>query len=72
MTQDRIRLDRSESVDELLNQEEAAHFLRLSPRTLEDFRHRKTGPPFSRLGKRVIYHRDDLRQWVRQHLVETR
>lgn len=51
---------------EVLDTEEAASYLRLSVRTLEDMRHRKTGPPFARLGMtRIVYLIDDLREWVR-------
>ena len=51
---------------EILDTEEAATYLRLSVRTLEDMRHRKTGPPFARLGMtRIVYMIDDLREWVR-------
>lgn len=38
-----------------LTQNEAADYLRISPRTLERHRSTGTGPRFSRLGRRVVY-----------------
>lgn len=43
---------------------EAARFLGLSDRTLEKHRIYGTGPVFSKLGGRVVYKLDDLRDWV--------
>jgi Helix-turn-helix domain len=42
---------------------EAATFLRLDPRTLDNMRQRGTGPLYSKHGGRVVYHRDDLIVW---------
>ena len=59
-------------VDLFLDEEEAAHFLRLSVRTLQEYHRKKKGPPFCRLGpKRIVYDREDLCAWVRQQRVET-
>lgn len=46
---------------------EAASFLRLAPRTLDNMRQRGTGPLYSKHGGRVVYHRDDLIDWSNQH-----
>ena len=46
---------------EILDPEEAAQFLRLSPRTLEYYRQQARGPAYSKLGKNVVYAREDLR-----------
>ncbi|WP_395396512.1 helix-turn-helix domain-containing protein (plasmid) [Novosphingobium sp. BL-8A] len=43
---------------------EAAAFLRLSPRTLEKYRVIGGGPPFHKFGRRVLYARADLQQWA--------
>ena len=43
---------------------EAARFLGLSGRTLEKHRTYGTGPRYSKLGGRVVYHPDDLQAWV--------
>jgi Helix-turn-helix domain len=43
---------------------EAAAFLRLAPRTLDNMRQRGTGPLYGKHGGRVRYHRDDLIAWA--------
>lgn len=45
-------------------QAQAATFLGLSPRTLERFRVEGRGPAFLKLGRRVVYSRDDLVAWA--------
>ncbi|MEQ1696748.1 MAG: helix-turn-helix domain-containing protein [Hyphomicrobiaceae bacterium] len=45
---------------------EAAAFLRLAPRTLDNMRQRGTGPLYNKHGGRVRYHRDDLIDWADQ------
>ena len=42
---------------------EAARYLRLSVRALENFRATGEGPPYRKHGGRVVYHRDDLDLW---------
>lgn len=49
---------------EFLTTEEAAVFLRLSPRTLEKQRVLGGGPRFRKFGARVVYARSDLRTWA--------
>jgi hypothetical protein len=46
-----------------LTVKEAAHFLRLKPRTLDDMRGKPTGPKFRKHGGRIVYHIDDLIEW---------
>jgi predicted DNA-binding transcriptional regulator AlpA len=48
----------------LLNQREAAQALRLSERTLERRRVTGDGPPFVKLGRRVLYQESDIWNWV--------
>src|ERR1700720_130221 len=48
----------------LLTQQEAAEATRLSQRTLERHRLTGTGPKFVRLGRRVLYRREDVEEWV--------
>lgn len=43
--------------------EEAARFLRLRPRTLDNMRGRGVGPVYRKHGGRIIYHHDDLVTW---------
>ena len=48
----------------LLSTRDAAAYLALSPRTLEKWRTRGVGPAYSRIGRRVVYRRDDLDKFV--------
>ena len=47
-----------------LTQEEAAAYMRLSPRTLERHRVEGTGSRFVKLGRRCLYRRSDLDDWA--------
>ena len=49
---------------EFLTNDEAAAFLRLSPRTLEKQRVLGGGPRFRKFGARVVYAVADLRRWA--------
>ena len=49
---------------ELLTLTEAADLLRTPVATLRYWRHLDTGPRSFRLGRRVLYRRSDLEQWV--------
>jgi excisionase family DNA binding protein len=52
----------------LLTQQEAAEATRLSPRTLERHRLAGTGPKFVRLGRRVLYRREDVEAWIASNI----
>lgn len=52
-------------VSKFLPTKEAARFLGLSWRTLEDMRHDRTGPPYRQHGRRIYYHLQDLQDWSR-------
>ncbi len=53
---------------DLLTMTEAAELLRAPVATLRYWRHLGTGPHSFRLGRRVVYRREDLRAWVdRRH-----
>lgn len=45
------------------NADEAASYLRVSLRALENFRAGGDGPPYRKHGGRVVYHKDDLDRW---------
>jgi hypothetical protein len=47
-----------------LTNSEAAAYLNLSPRTLENWRVLGGGPRFRKFGRRVIYAIDDLELWA--------
>lgn len=55
------------SVPQLLTLEDAAEELGLSVSQLRWLRSQKTGPVGARIGKRVYYRPEDLRQWVDSH-----
>ena len=51
----------------LLTITEAAELLRAPVATLRYWRHLGTGPTSFRLGRRVLYRRDDLHAWIDAH-----
>ena len=50
-----------------LTNDEAAEYLRLSPRTLEKQRVIGGGPRFRKFGRRVLYAIADLEAWADEH-----
>ena len=54
----------AEPASELLTIAEAAQLLRAPVATLRYWRHLGTGPTSFRLGRRVLYRRDDLHTWI--------
>lgn len=44
---------------------EAAELLALSPRTLEKWRLTGEGPPYFKLGRRVVYEVGELEKWTK-------
>ena len=52
---------------DLLTISEAAEVLRAPVATLRHWRHLGTGPHSFRLGRRVLYRRDELDAWVEAH-----
>ena len=54
-----------------LNNEEAARFLSLSPRTLEKHRVIGGGPRFRKFGRRVVYALSDLETWANARSCES-
>lgn len=53
-----------------LTNDEAADYLRLSPRTLEKQRVTGGGPRFRKFGRRVMYAVSDLDAWADRHSFE--
>ncbi len=47
--------------------DEAAIYLRLRPRTLENMRRSGDGPSYRKHGGRVLYHRTELEVWSSSH-----
>ncbi|GAB2468691.1 helix-turn-helix domain-containing protein [Comamonas humi] len=54
-----------------LTNDEAADYLRLSPRTLEKQRVLGGGPKFRKFGRRVMYAVTDLDAWAEERSYET-
>ena len=52
--------------DPFLTIDEAAQVLRVSRRTLDNYRSRKKGPPYRRHGGRIVYRLSDLLAWSEQ------
>ena len=50
--------------NDLMTTEEAALYVRLSPRTLERYRVTGEGPTYLKNGRRVLYRQADLDQWL--------
>lgn len=50
-----------------LNTAQAAHYVRLSGRTLETLRTNGGGPAYRKHGGRICYHIDDLDAWSAAH-----
>ena len=46
--------------------DEAAAFLRISPRTLVSWRSRGMGPTYIKVGRRVVYLQRDIVAWLYQ------
>lgn len=57
-----------------LTPKEAAIYMRMSPFTLQEWRQKKIGPGYIKLGvarkAAVLYRRADLDEWLSKHLVE--
>lgn len=60
----------TEHAQDYLTPEEAAHHLRLSPRTLEKMRTLGGGPRFCKFGRRVLYARVELEAWAAERSYE--
>jgi predicted DNA-binding transcriptional regulator AlpA len=72
MTDDPMRNDPiAETRSSFYSNDEAADFLRLSPRTLEKYRVRGGGPPFRKLGRRVVYALSDLEDWANRRVCDS-
>lgn len=60
----------TEKTNELLNRDEAANFLRLSPGTLANWQStQRQKIPCVKLGGRIFYRATDLQKWIEQNAV---
>lgn len=53
-----------------LSERDAASFLGITQRTLQDWRLNRRGPVYIKLGRRVAYDREDLEQFLADNRVE--
>ena len=54
-----------------ITETQAAAYLSISPRTLQQWRYLKRGPSYIRISNRCIrYRMSDLRDWLAQHRVD--
>jgi hypothetical protein len=51
-------------LDHCYDETGAATFTEKSPRTLQRWRALRSGPPFIKLGNRILYPKGDLLRWV--------
>jgi len=51
--------------DSFLDTAKAAEYMSCSANTLQTWRSRKKGPPYSLLGNKPVYRRSDLDAWLR-------
>lgn len=58
-----------EADDRPMMTDEAGAFCRLSRAYMVRLRQRGTGPKFVRVGTRILYFKDDLKDWLRSHRV---
>ena len=66
-------VDEPRSGDDLMTLAETAAYLRTPVATLRYWRHLGLGPAGFRLGRRVIYRRDDVDRWLTERqAAETR
>jgi hypothetical protein len=56
---------------ELLTPQQTAEQLHVAPATLAGWRVRRSGPPFVRLGRKVLYDSRDVTAWLNSRRVET-
>ena len=50
-----------------IDERELARRTTLSPRTLQLMRRNDSGPPFAKLGGRVVYRWTDVERWIAEH-----
>lgn len=61
------RAARARKGSPFLNTAQAAHYIGLHARTLENMRWKGLGPKFRRHGRFIRYHIDDLDEWSRSN-----
>lgn len=60
-----------QNLSTLLSEESAAPFVGTEPKTLANWRTLGKGPKFIRVGRKVMYHPDDIAEWVAARRVQS-
>ena len=55
----------------LLSEAEIAEIAGVEPRTVQDWRTQRSGPPFVKIGKTAFYPIDHFRKWVAENVTQT-
>jgi len=58
-------------VPDLMTTTEVAEYLRTSPETIRYWRHIGSGPKSAKVGRRVVYRRADVEQWLNEQFAKT-
>jgi hypothetical protein len=66
MTHTRKRDTDSRALEELLIAKDCARILRVSDRTLSDWRYNKKGPAWMKLGRLIRYHPEDIAEYIEE------
>ncbi len=54
----------------VFNDVQAARYLGLAPQSLRNLRHYRKGPPYCKLGRRVVYKIADLDQYLAERRID--
>ncbi|MBA3929015.1 MAG: DNA-binding protein [Xanthomonas sp.] len=60
----------NDQIHRRVSEREAASYLGIAQRTVQDFRLRRVGPPYFKLGKRIVYDLADLDAFLAAGRVE--
>ncbi len=53
-----------------INENEAAAYLSVAVQTLQKWRSSGGGPPYAKIGRRVVYRLTDLERWLESRLID--
>jgi hypothetical protein len=58
-----------DSTETTLNEKEASKIIGISVGTLRNWRSQRQGPPYYKVGRRVLYSSSDLRRFLNEHQI---
>ncbi len=64
------KIDEIRVIESALNEAEAGRFLGLARQSLANLRCRGAGPPYHKLGSRVVYRISDLEKYLAQRRID--